>query len=43
MITGQKLTRVQWEREVDKMIRWGAQVKDSDRSALVDFLASHFK
>ena len=43
MITGQKLTRVQWEREIDKMVRWGAQVKPEDRNELIDFLASHFK
>jgi sulfite oxidase len=43
MIAGQKLTRAQWEREVDKMLRWGAQVKPQDRAALIDFLASQFK
>lgn len=42
MIAGQKLTRAQWEREVDKMVRWGATVKPADRSAIVDFLAGHF-
>jgi hypothetical protein len=43
MVAGQKLTRGQWEREVDKMVRWGAQVKPEDRAALIDFLASQFK
>jgi hypothetical protein len=43
MITGQKLTRGQWEREVDKMVRWGAQVKGEDRGELIDFLSGHFK
>jgi DMSO/TMAO reductase YedYZ molybdopterin-dependent catalytic subunit len=43
MITGQKLTRGQWEREVDKMVRWGAQVKAEDRGELIDFLSGHFK
>ena len=42
VIAGQKLTRGQWEREVDKMVRWGAQVKAEDRGALIDFLASRF-
>jgi DMSO/TMAO reductase YedYZ molybdopterin-dependent catalytic subunit len=42
MIAGQQLTRPQWEREMDKMIRWGAQVKPEGRSAIVDFLARHF-
>jgi sulfite oxidase len=43
MVAGQKLTKGQWEKEVDKMVRWGAQVKPEDRSALVDFLSTHFK
>src|SRR5258708_26729107 len=33
MIAGQKLTRPQWEPEVDKMTRWGAPVKPPDRGA----------
>src|ERR1039457_935934 len=31
MIAGQHLTRTQWEREVDKMTRWGAAVTPDDR------------
>jgi len=42
MIRGQKLTRTQWEREVDKMMRWGASVKPEDRSEMIDFLLSQF-
>lgn len=42
MIAGQRLTRAQWEREVDKMARWGAQVKPEDRADLIDFLARTF-
>ena len=42
MITGQKLTRPQWEREVDKMKNWGAAVKPEDRSEIVDYLLSQF-
>jgi DMSO/TMAO reductase YedYZ molybdopterin-dependent catalytic subunit len=42
MITGQRLTRAQWEREVDKMVRWGATVKPDDRGAIIEFLLSHF-
>ena len=38
MIAGQHLTRPQWEREVDKMTRWGAQVAPQDHPALVDYL-----
>jgi DMSO/TMAO reductase YedYZ molybdopterin-dependent catalytic subunit len=42
MTAGQRLTRAQWDREVDKMVRWGAQVKPEDRAQLLDFLSSHF-
>ena len=42
MIAGQKLTRPQWEREIDKMTRWGAPVKPEDRGAIIEFLLSHF-
>jgi len=42
MIAGQRLTRAQWERELDKMGRWGAVVKPEDRSGLLDFLVRSF-
>jgi DMSO/TMAO reductase YedYZ molybdopterin-dependent catalytic subunit len=42
MIAGQHLTRAQWEREVDKMTRWGAPVTPDDRSEIVDFLFRTF-
>jgi sulfite oxidase len=42
MIAGQHLTRPQWEREVDKMTRWGADVKPEERTELVDFLSRMF-
>jgi DMSO/TMAO reductase YedYZ molybdopterin-dependent catalytic subunit len=42
MIAGQNLTRAQWERELDKMTRWGATVKPMDRQTIIDFLVSHF-
>ena len=42
VIRPQRLTRGQWEREVDKMVRWGAQVKPQDKQALLDYLAKEF-
>jgi len=42
MISGQKLTRPQWEREVDKMKSWGATVKPEDRSEIIDYLLGQF-
>ncbi len=43
MMRMQHLTRAQWEREMDKMTGWGAEVKAADRTAIVDYLASQFK
>jgi DMSO/TMAO reductase YedYZ molybdopterin-dependent catalytic subunit len=42
VIVPQRLTRGQWDREVDKMIRWGAPVKPTDKDAIVDYLAKEF-
>jgi mono/diheme cytochrome c family protein len=42
LITSQRLSRVGWTREIDKMVRWGAQVPDADREALVGYLSEHF-
>jgi mono/diheme cytochrome c family protein len=36
----QRLPRAGWVREVDKMIRWGAQVSDDEKDALVDYLTA---
>ncbi len=41
LIQQQRLTRDGWQREVDKMVRWGAKVDgDAERQALIDALAS---
>jgi cytochrome c5 len=42
VIMAQKLSRAGWVREVDKMVRWGAVVKDGEKDALVDYFAAHF-
>jgi cytochrome c5 len=42
LIEQQRLTRAGWAREVDKMVRWGAAVGDTDKDALVDFLTARF-
>ena len=42
MIRQQRLTRVQWGREIDKMMRWGAPVKPEDRDGFLDYLTSNF-
>lgn len=38
LIQGQRLSRAGWERELDKMVRWGAVVPDSERSTVLDAL-----
>ncbi len=43
LIRGQRLTRAQWEKEVDKMVRWGAQVPADQKSNLLDYLSTRFK
>lgn len=42
LITQQRLSSAGWSREVDKMIRWGADVSDRDRGRMIEFFARHF-
>ena len=42
LIAQQRLTRVGWGREVDKMIRWGAPVTDAETKVLIEFLAGRY-
>ena len=42
MIVQQRLTEKQWTAAVDKMIRWGAVLKESDKPAVVAYLAKNF-
>jgi mono/diheme cytochrome c family protein len=43
LIDAQRLTRPGWTREVDKMVRWGANVSDADKGPLIDYLAGRFR
>jgi cytochrome c1 len=38
----QRLSRQGWTREVEKMIRWGAVVSDTEKGPLVDYLSRSF-
>jgi hypothetical protein len=38
VIRQQRLTHSQWDREVDKMVGWGARVQPDARSSLLDYL-----
>jgi cytochrome c5 len=42
LIESQRLSRAGWVREVEKMMRWGAQVADADKDALVSYLAARY-
>jgi hypothetical protein len=42
VIRQQRLTRAQWEAEINKMIGWGAKVADQDRTAVLDYLAGSY-
>ncbi|MFY9560342.1 MAG: hypothetical protein WAQ52_08930 [Terriglobales bacterium] len=41
-ITEQHLTRQEWSKELEKMAGLGAEVADSDRAALLNYLAKNF-
>ena len=41
-ITQQHLTRQQWSRKLDKMVKLGADVPDSQRAALLNYLTKNF-
>ena len=41
-IEQQRLNRTQWEREIEKMQRWGANVTPENKDLLVDYLANRY-
>lgn len=42
IILQQRLNKAAWEKEVDKMMKWGAVVEASDRDALIEYLSANF-
>ncbi|SRR6266567_3455249 len=42
IIVQQRLSKAAWTKEVDKMIRWGAEVDPNDRDALIDYFSTNF-
>ncbi len=40
IIVQQRLTKAAWTKEVDKMIKWGADVDPKDHDLLVDYFSS---
>lgn len=42
IVSQQRLTRTGWVREVDKMIRWGTELSDAEKEAVVNYLSESF-
>jgi hypothetical protein len=42
IIMQQRLGKPAWTKEVDKMIKWGAEVDPKDRDALIDYFGATF-
>ncbi|NOT59803.1 MAG: hypothetical protein HOP19_06205 [Acidobacteria bacterium] len=42
LIKQQRLARPAWVREIEKMVRWGAAVKDDEKEALADYLFKQY-
>jgi len=42
IIVQQRLSKPAWTKEVDKMIKWGAEVDPKDRDALIDYFSANF-
>ena len=42
ILVQQRLTEKQWTATVDKMIRWGTVMKDSDKPAVIAYLSKNF-
>jgi hypothetical protein len=42
IIVQQRLSKAAWTKEVDKMIKWGAEVDPRDRDALIDYFSANF-
>lgn len=42
VIAQQRLNRAQWDREVTKMVNWGAKANDAEKKELVDYLLQRF-
>jgi hypothetical protein len=42
IIVQQRLSKAAWTKEVDKMIKWGANVDPHDRDPLIEYLSANF-
>jgi hypothetical protein len=42
VIRQQRLTRAQWDREINKMTKWGAELNKEDRDKILDYLFNNY-
>src|SRR5271169_3016695 len=42
IIVQQRLSKPAWTKEVDKMMKWGAEVDPKDRDAMIDYFSANF-
>ena len=42
IIVQQRLSKAAWTKELDKMIKWGAEVDPKDYDALIDYFTANF-
>ena len=42
LLVQQRLTPKQWTATVEKMMRWGAVVPESQKTPIIDYLSKHF-
>jgi hypothetical protein len=42
ILVQQRLTEKQWNATVEKMVRWGAVVKDTDKPSAIAYLSKNF-
>ncbi len=42
IIVQQRLSKPAWAKEVDKMIKWGAEVDPKDRDAMIEYFSTNF-
>ena len=42
ILVQQRLSKAAWVKEIDKMIKWGAEVDPKDRDALIDYFSANF-
>jgi hypothetical protein len=42
IIVQQRLSKAAWAKEMDKMIKWGAEVDAADHDGLIDYFSANF-